>query len=141
VEGDLVVRPDLTIPDSELEESVSRSGGPGGQHVNKTSTRVTLRWSIATSAALTELQRQRLLERLAPRLTKEGELVLSVDASRSQLQNREAARERLAHIVSDGLKVPTRRVKTKPTKGSSQRRIDTKKKRSSVKKSRGPVTD
>ena len=109
--------------------------------MNKTATRVTLRWSVANSAALTPEQRLVLLDKLASRLTQDGDLLLNVDSSRSQLQNRLDARERLAVIVREALVVVRKRRKTKPTKGSSQRRIDTKKKRADVKKGRGRVDE
>lgn len=124
------------IPGSELSEQVSLSGGPGGQHANKTSSRVTLVWNVAASVKLTEATRARLLERLGNRLTKDGVLQVSVDANRSQHLNRETARERLAEWVSEALKVERKRRKTKPSKGAKQRRIDGKKRRSALKKGR-----
>ena len=96
---DLTVRPGLVIPASELGWSVSRSGGPGGQNVNKLSTRVSVRWSIAGSAVLGDVWRARLLDKLAPRLTKQGELIVHADGSRSQLDNQREATQRLAEIV------------------------------------------
>jgi ribosome-associated protein len=129
------------IPGSELSEQVSLSGGPGGQHANKTSSRVTLAWRVATSAKLTEATRVRLLERLASRLTKEGVLQVSVDANRSQHINRETARARLGEWVSAALKVERARRKTKPSRGAKQRRLDGKKRRSGVKKGRSKPFD
>ena len=135
-DGDLFVQRGLVVPASELQLVATRSGGPGGQNVNKVATRVTLRWSPARSAALSEAQRERLLLRLASRLTKEGELVLHVDTSRSQAANREEARARLAEVVREALKVPRKRRKTRPTRGSQRRRVEAKKQRGDVKRLR-----
>jgi ribosome-associated protein len=134
---DLEVRSGLVIPAAELTWSVSRSGGPGGQNVNKLSTKVTVRWCIAESAVLSDAWRARLLTRLAPRLTKQGELVVHVDSSRSQLDNRREARQRLAEIVREALHVAKKRRPTKPTKGSKRRRLAAKKQRGDTKRLRG----
>ena len=131
------VRPGLLIPEQELEESYSRSGGSGGQNVNKTSTKVTLRWSVRDSRVLSPFQRGRLEERLASRLTQEGVLVIQASESRSQFDNRESARIRLAGLVREALKTQKKRRATKPTRASKQRRLDSKKQRSSVKSGRG----
>lgn len=137
----LVVRADLVIPAGELREELSRSGGPGGQNVNKVSTRVTLRWSIAGSRVLDPARRQRLLARLASRLTREGELLVHCDETRSQLQNRAAARVRLAAVVREALREPKVRRATRPTRGSQQRRQEGKRRRSGVKRMRGRPED
>lgn len=134
---DLEVLPGLTIPAAELGWSASRSGGPGGQNVNKLSTRVSLRWSIADSSALDDARRARLLGKLASRLTKSGELVVHVDSSRSQLDNRREARRRLAEVVRAALHVAKKRRPTKPTKGSQRRRLASKKQRGDTKRLRG----
>jgi ribosome-associated protein len=134
---DLIVRRNLVIPAAELRESASRAGGPGGQHVNKTSTRVTLRWSVAESEALTDTQRRRLRERLASRLTRSGELVVHASARRSRARNREQARERLASLVRDGLRVRRTRVATKPGAAARTRRLDAKQRRGALKQGRG----
>lgn len=133
---DLEVRSDLVIPAGELRETASRSGGPGGQHVNKTSTRVTLRWSVAESACLDAAQRRRLTRRLAGRLTRAGELVVHARRHRSRARNRELARERLAELVREGLARPRRRVATRPTRAARARRIETKRRRGSLKRTR-----
>lgn len=136
----LEVRSDLHIPDAELVEQASRASGPGGQKVNKTSSRVTLRWSIATSEALSARQRARLLVRLAARLTREGELVLHAQSSRSQTRNREHARARLVELVRGALAERTPRRPTVPTRGSRERARAAKRSRSAKKRARARVT-
>ena len=137
---DLEIRRNLIIPASELTESASRSGGSGGQHVNKTSTRVTLRWNVRDSAALSAAQRTRLLTRLGPRLTGSGALVVHSGRRRSRSQNREAARERLAELVRDALRVARHRVPTSPSRGAREGRLTDKKRRSQTKEHRTPPT-
>jgi ribosome-associated protein len=127
----------LAIPSAELEERFSRSSGPGGQGVNTTDSRVELRWDVAESAALSEAQRARVLERLSGRL---ADGVLSVVASehRSQLQNRNAARARLTMLLTDALAPPPpARRATRPSRAATQRRIDDKRRRGRVKAGRG----
>jgi len=133
---DLPVRPGLVIPAAELEEAASRSGGPGGQHVNKTSTRVTLRWHLRASESLDPVDRTRLLRRLGTRLTRAGDLVVHARRHRSRARNRELARERLVEIVLDALATRTSRTATRPTRASRKRRLDDKRHRSSVKRTR-----
>jgi len=136
---DLQIRAGLVIPAVELIETASRSSGPGGQHVNKTSTRVTLRWNVQSSPQLTAAQRRRLIERLGPRITRAGNLSVHCGTSRSRSKNREAARERLAELVRDGVRIARRRVATKPGKGARERRLTEKKQRSATKQGRGRV--
>jgi len=139
---DLTIRRDFVIPAAEIKEAASRAGGPGGQHVNKTSTRVTLRWNARDSAAPTPAQRKRLLERLGPRLTRSGSLVVHAGRSRSRGKNREAARERLAELVRGALRVTRRRVPTRPGKGARERRLTEKKQRGATKeRRRAPLGD
>jgi len=130
---DLGVRRDLVIPARELVETASRAGGPGGQHVNKTSTRVTLRWNVRESEALSPTLRARLLQRLDARLTREGDLIVHAAESRSQAQNRAAARARLADCVRQALRRPRPRVPTRPGRGAVERRISEKKHQSTRK--------
>ncbi|MFP8879217.1 MAG: alternative ribosome rescue aminoacyl-tRNA hydrolase ArfB [Myxococcota bacterium] len=132
---DLPVRRGLVIPASELSESVSRSSGPGGQHVNKTSTRITLRWNVQHSEALSDSQRKRLLRRLQSRLTSQGELILHA-RSRSQARNRESVRERLASVVREGLARQRPRLASKPSKRSVSRAVAAGKRRSELKRGR-----
>jgi len=138
---DLHVRRGLTIPGSELRETASRSGGPGGQHVNKASTRVTLHWNARESEAPSDLQRQRLLRRLARRLTRAGDLFVHASRHRSRSRNRELARERLAELVRDATATTRKRVPGAPSRASRKRRLDTKRRRSSVKRTRGRVSE
>jgi ribosome-associated protein len=138
---DLRIRSGLVIPASELLETASRSSGPGGQHVNKTSTRVTLRWNVQASPLLSSAQRRRLIERLGPRITRAGNLIVHCGASRSRAKNRETARQRLAELVRDGLHTTRQRVATRPGKGARERRLSEKKQRSTTKRQRGRVRD
>lgn len=131
----------VEIPEDELRERSSLSGGPGGQHANKTSSRVTIWWSPGSSRALNDQQRERLLQKLGSRLTRDGELQLHVETHRSQRANREEARERLASVVCEALVRPKKRRPTRPTKGSVKRRLDGKRRRGDVKRNRGRVRD
>jgi len=126
----------LTIPRAELRYLASRSGGPGGQHVNTSSTRIELWWDVSASTALSSLQRERLLTRLAPRLDRAGRLRIVSEEHRSQLRNREAATERLRELVAAALVVPRTRKPTRPPAASRQRRLDDKKRRGETKRQR-----
>jgi ribosome-associated protein len=132
----LAVNESLSIPRNELDVRVSRSSGAGGQHVNKTSSRVEIFWNVARSRALTEEQRARLQSRLASRLTGEGSLRVVASDMRSQSRNRDLAEERLAELVRRALLVPKKRRKTKPTRASKEARLESKKLRSHKKKLR-----
>ena len=132
----LKIKAGLIIPASELTVQVSASGGPGGQHANKTSTKVTLRWNICESEILSMPQRLRLLKQLSHRLTNSGELIVHNSESRSQSLNDEAARKRLVELVVEALKVPKKRKKTKPTRASVERRLNKKKQHSERKRAR-----
>jgi len=126
----------LTIPGDELVIRASRSGGPGGQHVNTTSSRIELRWDVASSRAPDETQRTQLLERLASRLTGDGVLVLHASEHRSQHRNREAAVERLRTLVADALLTPEERRPTRPRRAARRRRLDAKRARGETKELR-----
>jgi ribosome-associated protein len=138
---DLEVSRRLVIPAAELQESASRSGGPGGQHVNKTSTRVTLRWCVAQSASLSGAQRARLLRRLGSRLTRSGDLLVHARRFRSRGRNRELARERLAELVREALATPKTRVPTARSRSSRERALAAKRRRAQLKQRRGRVGD
>ncbi|KQZ85539.1 peptide chain release factor 1 [Microbacterium sp. Root166] len=130
-----------TIPESELSWRFSRSSGPGGQGVNTADSRAELVWDVAGSAVLSPLQRERLLERLSGRLV-DGVLTIAASEYRAQLRNRDAARDRLAALVAEALRPPSPpRRPTAPTRGSRERRLDAKKRRTDVKRLRRPPHD
>jgi ribosome-associated protein len=132
----LAVNESLSIPRTELDVRVSRSSGAGGQHVNKTSSRVEIFWNVPGSRALTDEQRSRLREKLASRLTTEGSIRVVASDMRSQSRNRELAEERLADLVRRALIVPRKRRATKPTRASKEARLDSKKRHSTKKRDR-----
>ena len=132
----LVVSERIIIPEAELEESFSRSSGPGGQHVNKTSTQAELRWNPGASAVLSTRDRAYLLGRLRSQLTQSGDLVVKSSATRVQSRNRADARTKLAHVVRRALMRPKRRVRTRPSRGSIERRLTRKKSRAELKSRR-----
>ena len=124
----------LVVPDAELDWRYTTSGGPGGQHANRSSTRVQLTWSIADSTVLTDATRSQLLHKL-------GDVVrVDVDDHRSQLRNKDIAAERLAEKVRVALVRPRKRKATKPSKGAQRRRLEGKKQRSNTKKLRKKPT-
>lgn len=123
------------VPDDELSWRFSRSSGPGGQHVNTSDTRVEVSWDLASSAVLSANQRAQALKRLRTRLV-DGTLTIASSQYRSQHRNREAARVRLEQVVAAAIVAPRPRRATRPTRGSQQRRIDAKKRRGDVKRSR-----
>ena len=136
MKNDIPVRNGVVIPGHELEITASRAGGPGGQHVNKTSTRITVRWNVKTTRALNEVQKERVLQKLQSRLTSEGDLIVHNSASRSQDQNKHMALENLARIVSQALHVPKKRMATRTTKSAKEARLHAKTYRGAIKKMR-----
>ena len=132
----LAVNDSLSIPRNELDVRVSRSSGSGGQHVNKTSSRVEIFWNIPASRALTDEQRTRLLDKLSSRLTTEGSIRVVASDMRSQSRNRDLAEERLAELVRRALVVPRKRKPTKPTRAAKEARLESKKLHSNKKRTR-----
>ena len=124
----LPIRPGLALPLSEIELRTSRSSGPGGQHANVTASRVEASFVVADSETLSAEQRARVSAKLGPRVT------ASAQDTRSQHRNRELALERLAERIAHALEVRRPRTKTRPTKVSQRRRVDTKKRRGEIKK-------
>ncbi len=129
-------RAPLLIPDSELEERFVRSSGPGGQNVNKVATAVELRFDVRASAALPEEVRERVLARRDRRMTAEGVLVIQAQRFRTQERNREDARQRLQALIEACRDAPKKRVATRPTRGSVERRLGSKRERAQIKRER-----
>jgi ribosome-associated protein len=136
MKNDVPVKNGIVIPGYELEITTSRAGGPGGQHVNKTDTRITVRWNVKNTSALSEEQKERVMQNLQARLTSDGDLIIHNSASRSQQQNRENALEQLAIAVRKGLYVPKKRMATRVSKAAKEARLQSKTARSTIKKMR-----
>jgi len=139
--NDLFIKNGVSIPYRELEITTSLSGGPGGQHVNKTETRITVRWNVKETAVLTEHLKERALKNLESRVTANGDLIIHNSESRSQLQNKKNALTHLADIVRKALVIPKKRMKTKVPKKAKEKRLQQKKRRGDIKKERSKKTD
>jgi ribosome-associated protein len=133
---DIPVKNGITIPEHELEIKASKSGGAGGQHVNKTSTRITVRWNIKNTIALNKEQKKRVLQKLQTQISKDGDLVVHNSESRSQQQNKKNALAQLIKLVRKGLFIPKKRIKTKVPKTAKEARLRKKAHRSEIKKMR-----
>ena len=138
---ELAITSRIVIPGSDLEMSYSRAGGPGGQKVNKTESRVQLSFDLAGSAALPPAVKARVRVNFGSRLTKDGRLVLACDSNRERSRNIQEVRARLAAMIRSCLQPPRLRRPTKPTKASRRRRLDAKKRRGRTKQLRGKVSD
>lgn len=135
-DGVLEITPALRLPLSELDYRASRSGGPGGQHVNTSSTRVEVWWDVASSPSLSQDQRAQLIERLGPRLDSNGRLRLVSAGTRSQLRNKEDVTARLQSVVADALAVRKKRKATRPTRAAKAARLEAKRRRAATKRNR-----
>ena len=132
----LTISRHLALPESELVERFLRADGPGGQHVNRTESAVELRFDVARSPSLSEPLRERLLARRDRRLTADGVLVIQARRFRDQARNRDDVRERLVDIIRSALVAPKKRVATKPTRASKERRLAGKQQRGRLKQTR-----
>lgn len=132
----LIVSPSISLPESELFERFLRADGPGGQHVNRTESAVELRFDVVHSPSLPDEIRERLLARRDRRLTSEGVLVIQARRFRDQARNRDDVRERLVEIIRSVLVPPKKRLATKPTRASKERRLVGKQQRGKTKQNR-----
>ena len=137
-DGLLEITPALRLPVRELTFRATPAGGPGGQHANRSSTRIELWWDVAASPSLTEAQRALVSSRLGRRLDREGRLRIVSAERRSQSQNREAALSRLVTLVASALQVAPPRRRTRPTRGSVEARLAAKRRRAARKRDRRP---
>ncbi len=141
VKNDLPIKNGIIIPEQELEITTSRSGGAGGQHVNKSDTKVTIRWNVNNTSALDYMLKTRVLQNLQSQLTSEGDLIVHNSESRSQGQNKGQALANLAQKVRKAIYVPKKRMKTRVPKGVKESRLKDKSRRSDLKKSRSKKFD
>jgi ribosome-associated protein len=137
-DGYLEITPALLLPLAELDYRATRAGGPGGQHVNTSSTRIEVWWDVRSSPTLSGEQRALVLERLATRIDGEGRLRIVASESRSQLRNREAATERLRELVASALAVRKPRKRTRPGRAAKAARLEAKRRRAATKRRRRP---
>ncbi len=141
MKNDLFIKNNITIPEHELEITASRSGGAGGQHVNKTDTKITIRWNVKSSSALSDEQKQIILEKLQSRITEDGDLIVHNSESRSQQQNKKNALNNLAAIIRGALHVQKKRIATNVSKALKEARLKSKAHRSSIKQMRNKKID
>ena len=130
----------VSIPENEIEISAVRSQGAGGQNVNKLATAIHLRFDIKASS-LPERYKERLLNRNDQRITQDGIVIIKAQEHRSQLENREEAFRRLQELIKSAIAVPKKRLKSKPTRNSQRKRLDTKTKRGQIKAMRRKIAD
>jgi ribosome-associated protein len=135
------ISPTVDIDEKELEERFVRSSGPGGQNVNKVSTAVELRFNLAGNTTIPPAAKARLVKLAGRRLTDDGVLIIQADRFRTQEMNRSDARKRLTELIAESLIAPKPRIKTKPSRGSKERRLKAKNERSGVKKMRQSKPD
>lgn len=136
-----MTRPPYTIPDEELSFRASRASGPGGQHVNKTASRIEVTWDVLGSPSLGDAARARLAERLASRIDKRGRITVAASDERSQARNRELAAERLRAMVAKALAPRKKRVATRPSRASKAHRLEAKRRLGAKKQGRATPSD
>jgi len=136
---DLVIDDRVTVPARDLSWSASRASGPGGQNVNKVATKVTLRFDLRGTEALSRAQKTRLRKLAGKRVDTQGALIISAQAERSQRQNLERARAGLRRLIGKALVPPKRRIATKPTRSAKRKRLEDKRRRGDQKKARSTV--
>lgn len=136
MKDDVYIKNGISIPADEIEFKVSRSGGPGGQHVNRTESKVSVYWNIKNTRILTDEQKLRVLNNIHTHVTDDGVLVIHNSESRSQQQNKQAALATLATVIRKALYIPKKRMKTKISKAVKEARLQEKSRRSSLKKLR-----
>lgn len=132
-------RPKVSDIKSEVMITTSRSGGPGGQHVNKVETKIILKWNITTSAKLNDRQKEIMLTAHKNKVNKEGEIVITADNNRSQLKNKEIAFKKLDRLLTNTFAKKKKRISTKPSKASKKKRLSDKKRHSEKKEMRKRV--
>ena len=135
------IKPAFSIPNDELKIRYQTSSGPGGQNVNKTSTRAVVQFNVAQSPSLTEPRRRMVTEKLANRINAEGWLTVECEETRSQATNRKRAIERLNELIRAATIPPKRRRPTKPSRGAVQRRLTEKSRRGAIKRQRSGGSD
>lgn len=136
MEEKIIIKNGIEIPAHEITFTASRSGGPGGQHVNKTSSRITLRWNVTTTHALSDEQKERVMTALASEITTEGDIIIHSSESRSQHQNKKNTIDVLIQKIKKALYVPKKRMATGVPKHAQKKRLDQKKRHSIIKKMR-----
>jgi ribosome-associated protein len=137
----LAVNATIAIPADEFQWSYARAGGPGGQNVNKVSSKAVLRWNVATTPSLPEHVKSRLISLNQNRMTTTGDLLITGQRFRDQERNRQDCLEKLAEMIRDAATLPMTRRATRPTKGSHRRRLADKKRRSAIKSGRKLTPD
>lgn len=138
--NNLHIQGSISIPEHELVIETSRAGGPGGQHVNKTESRVTLRWNITHTTALTDEQKARVSQYFHNTVTEEGDILIITATERSQHQNKELAYKKLAELLRKALYIPKKRIATTVSQSTKEKNIQQKKKRALIKKFRSKIS-